>query len=128
MIVQDFHIVCVTSLPAKAEAPLIIDSNRMPASEITLQQFQPIGRRYPEVGKVCRCIKLRELSLSPRCEIGGKTLDWKSGPQSRNSFVVYRTNQAFVSPKNTKSNCLNETKPYGIHPMFVTGNRTRLAR
>jgi len=43
MVVHDFHIIRIAGLPAKANAPLLVDAYAVLAPPIAVQRLQPIG-------------------------------------------------------------------------------------
>jgi hypothetical protein len=49
MIVDDFDIEGVTIGKAKADAPLVVDPDRIPPGTVAFQCFQAIGRRQAQV-------------------------------------------------------------------------------
>lgn len=51
MIIHDLDIVRITLSPDKADPSLIIDTNTVLSLPITLQSFQPISRRNPQITK-----------------------------------------------------------------------------
>ena len=49
MVIDDFHLMGVSSGPNKANTPLIIDAYAVLPGALPAKRFQPVGRRYPQV-------------------------------------------------------------------------------
>jgi hypothetical protein len=49
MIVDDFDLVALTFVPHEADAPLVVDSDAVPARALSPQKFQTIRGRDPQV-------------------------------------------------------------------------------
>jgi hypothetical protein len=49
VIVNDLNLVGIAILPAKADAPLLVYANAVPAGSIAPEFLQSISRRYAEV-------------------------------------------------------------------------------
>ena len=54
VIVAELDIMRIAIFEAKADAPLIVNGNRMLARSIVLERVQPIPRRDAQIGKL-RC-------------------------------------------------------------------------
>ena len=52
MVVDDLNIMGVAVAPAKADPPLVIDSDAVLSFSIAQQALQPIAGRSPEVSKL----------------------------------------------------------------------------
>lgn len=65
MVVNNFDIVRVIVLPSEADAPLIVDGDRVLAFPVGLERVQPIAWRYPEVGELGRHMYGLELPKGP---------------------------------------------------------------
>jgi hypothetical protein len=48
VIVDDFHVMSAVRLPAKAQAPLVVDSNRELTLAVASESFEPIARNRSE--------------------------------------------------------------------------------
>jgi hypothetical protein len=49
MIINNFHVVGVAICPAKADAPLAVDSNAVLAFAAAFERFEPVARSNPQV-------------------------------------------------------------------------------
>jgi hypothetical protein len=49
MVVGDFHIVGIPTLPAEHDAPLVVDPDRMPALQGPTQRLQAVPRWIAEI-------------------------------------------------------------------------------
>lgn len=65
MIIDYANFICVAIAPAKHHTPLIVDPNRMQASQITSQLFKPIRRRHAQIFQPGRNVDGYELSFCP---------------------------------------------------------------
>jgi hypothetical protein len=61
VVVHDLNIGRTVARPAEADAPLIVDPDRVLALPIPPQGFEPIGGRNPKVTKPFGCIDCFEL-------------------------------------------------------------------
>jgi len=62
MIVDKLYIFRTFRRPYKANAPLIVDPNRVLSLSITLESFKPISRWSPQIVQRGRCVQVAELS------------------------------------------------------------------
>ncbi len=62
MIITNLDVKCVTIFKAKADAPLIIDPDRVLSIKITLQPFQAIARRHPQIIELMCSVQGHELA------------------------------------------------------------------
>ena len=88
MIIGNFNVICVAAAPNKAQPELLVQPDRPLPGPVALQLFEPVGRRHAEIGKFGGRVKLGELSLRPRQQIGGKPLESNPRPQCRNALVL----------------------------------------
>jgi len=49
MIVNNFNLVSIVFLPAEADAPLVIDSDRMLADAVAFESLQPVSWRDSKI-------------------------------------------------------------------------------
>ena len=49
MVVDDLDVICVSVLPAKANAPLIVDANTVLARAVAFELFESVARRHTQV-------------------------------------------------------------------------------
>jgi hypothetical protein len=63
MVVDDFDIVRTFLCPSKADAPLIVDPDRILPLAIARQRFKPVARKRTQVGKIARTVKHIEFTL-----------------------------------------------------------------
>jgi len=73
MVVRDLHIVGIRTLPAKADAPLIVDPNAVLSLPATNELLQTIPRGRPQVIQQVRSIKNQEFPESRPLDLGRKT-------------------------------------------------------
>jgi hypothetical protein len=69
VVIHDFNIFCPRFRPMKADAPLIVDTNAILAGAVTLECFQSIAGRYPQVLKSAGNFELSQLPSGYRCDI-----------------------------------------------------------
>lgn len=62
MIINDFDVMSLTLDPAKADAPLVIDPNRVLSQAIAAQCLQAIARRGAKVIQPSRVVQQKELA------------------------------------------------------------------
>jgi hypothetical protein len=74
MIVNYFHVFRSCISPPKDDPPLIIDTDRMLTSQITLERLQSIARRDPKVVQSAGAIDLDKLASGDFDEIRRKAL------------------------------------------------------
>ena len=71
MIIHDFNILGVPHHPAKADAPLVVDSYTHLACSLSFQQFEAISRRVTQVLDRRSGIQLAQLAKRPHCILLG---------------------------------------------------------
>ena len=62
MIINEFNIVCIASLPFKTNAPLIINTNAVLTLPVAFKRFQLIAQRLPEVLEITGTVQIDKLS------------------------------------------------------------------
>jgi hypothetical protein len=62
MIITNLDVKCVTIFKAKADAPLIVDPDRILSVTITLQPLEAIARRHPQIIKPMRGMQRHQLA------------------------------------------------------------------
>src|SRR5438034_7686657 len=68
MIVDDFDVPRAVISPAKANSPLIVDSDAMLPTPITADLLQPIAGRHAQVTQILRAVEHLQLSFRyPGC-------------------------------------------------------------
>jgi len=73
VVVRDLHIVGIRTLPAKADAPLIVDPNAVLPLPATNELLKAIPRRRPQVIQHVRSVKNEEFPESCPLDLGGET-------------------------------------------------------
>jgi len=68
MVVRDFDVVGILTLPSEADAKLIVDPNTALTQSVAAQSFQAIPRRNGELSDLAHAIELIELSARGRPE------------------------------------------------------------
>jgi hypothetical protein len=79
MVVHNFYVKRIFSLPAEANAPLVIDSDALLPRSVPLQSFQPVARRNSQIVESPRLVQQQQ--FPPRYPLN---LSWQ--PPRR--FVV----------------------------------------
>lgn len=74
MVIHDFNVISISSMPHKTYAPLIVNPNAVPAPTLSLQGFQPIARRNPQVVKPDRVVKHSQFSIGHTPHFTGQYL------------------------------------------------------
>jgi hypothetical protein len=64
VIIDDFHIMSVSRSPAKAQAPLSVDSDTVLPFPITSQFLEPVRRRNPQIIERSSSVHHQELAQS----------------------------------------------------------------
>ena len=57
MVINYFDIVGIAILPDETDAPLVVYADAVPAGAISLQGFQPVGGRHPQVAQIFRLVE-----------------------------------------------------------------------
>lgn len=69
MIVTELNVVGIAVSEAKANAPLIVDGNRVLAGAIASERMQAVAGRHPEIGDLGGCVHGFKLAHSPAGDI-----------------------------------------------------------
>jgi len=69
VVIHYFHVFNASVSPAKANAPLIIDTNAMLPFSITRKFFKTIARRHSQIAQLACDLKLPEFSLCHRGDV-----------------------------------------------------------
>lgn len=69
MVIHNFHVVGISVVPAKTNAPLVVDSDAVLASAIAFQRFEPISRRRQQLSNFCGCMKNEQLSTRDTLDV-----------------------------------------------------------
>ena len=77
MVIHDLDIPCIPTLEPEAYAPLVIDANAVLAFAVTLQRFEPVAGRNPQVTQSRSAVQHQELSQRRLPEFG-----WRNPPAS----------------------------------------------
>jgi hypothetical protein len=64
MVVYYLDIVRIAAVPAKTDAPLLIDADAVPASPVALKRFQPVAGRHAQLVQGSRGVEYPELAQS----------------------------------------------------------------
>ena len=80
MVIDDLHTVGVTSHPAKADAPLVIDPDAVLALAITLERLKPIGWRNPQIVQGGGVVEHAQFATRHGLDIGRQPPGWRSVP------------------------------------------------
>lgn len=72
MIVCDFDLLRVGSIPCETNAPLVIDANAVLTGTAAFQRLQSVARRQAEEGEFDRCIDQLEFDEGAALQIGWK--------------------------------------------------------
>jgi hypothetical protein len=64
MIVDNLHVIGFAVAPSKYDPPLIVDPDRMEASEITPQLLKMVGRRHTQILKAAGNVNTHKLPFS----------------------------------------------------------------
>ena len=100
MVIGNLDIECVAVGKAKAEAPLIVDPDRMPAGAVACERFEPVRRRQAQILDAGRRIQLpqphcgapQDIARQPSRFAGGEEpLGFGIGKRS-NHYAIYKQN------------------------------------
>jgi hypothetical protein len=72
VVLNDLHLVCITVVPAKADAPLIVHANAVLSSPVSLQRLQTVAWRYPKILQAFGRVELNELAEYDPVKLGRK--------------------------------------------------------
>jgi hypothetical protein len=75
MVIDDFNIPGVTSIPPEADPKLGVDAHAVLARSISHEPFQSIARRYPQISKGARPVHHPQLPQSTALDIRRDKLD-----------------------------------------------------
>jgi hypothetical protein len=78
VVVRDLDIEGIPVLEPEADAPLIVDGNRILALSISGELVQPVSRRHPQIADATREIDVLDFSPCPPCD-----LMWQSSRSPR---------------------------------------------
>lgn len=81
MIIHNFNVARVFTVPAEAEAPLVVDADAVLPRPIAFQGFQAVAGRQGQVAQFARAIKLRELPQGHPLNLGRQAVAPPSLPQ-----------------------------------------------
>ena len=82
VIIDDRNGVCISALPAKADAPLIIHANAVLPRAIALQLLQAIAGWHAKIVQAFRRVYDHELAQHRTLQLGGETSNPRSLEQS----------------------------------------------
>jgi hypothetical protein len=60
MIIDDFDLVRIPFVPDETDAPLVVDADTVLSSPFSLQRFQSVTRRHPQILKAFRAVKNKQ--------------------------------------------------------------------
>lgn len=72
MVIDNFNVIGATFFPTKADAPLIVDLDAVPALAVTLQRFQPVCGWDPQVFQNRRAVEHAELAPGNLLDVDGQ--------------------------------------------------------
>ena len=75
MVIHDLDVEGVAVEPAKAQAPLVVDSNAELSHPVAGESFQPIPRRSAKICEVDRCIELSQATQRGALQLRTQTSD-----------------------------------------------------
>jgi hypothetical protein len=88
MIVNDFHIPCMTVFPSETYPPLIVDADAPLSGTFTRQQFQSVAGRYAQFLDSAHGINELEFSPGYSLYVMGKLANEQPGKYRCRSFVL----------------------------------------
>jgi hypothetical protein len=104
MVVADFHVMGVLSLPSKADAPLVIDTDRVLSSSVSSERLQPITGWHSKIVQRARSIQLHELPQGNAFDRGRKSVGAFASPKAlRSAARETRDHDVIVSQGDTPS-------------------------
>lgn len=68
VIINDFNVVGIAIMPAKTDAPLIIDADAVLSLSVTREYFQTIARRDSQFTNLRNLIQMIKLAKSNTCD------------------------------------------------------------
>jgi hypothetical protein len=69
VVIHDLNIFCAGFRPAKADAPLIVDTNAVPAGTVAFEWFKAISGRYSQIIQSTGNLELSQLSSRYRRDV-----------------------------------------------------------
>jgi hypothetical protein len=96
VVVDDFDIGRSFLGPSKADAPLIVDSNRVLSVTTPREHFKPIPRRGPQIVEIARNMQQIEFSLRLFFD-AAETLYKIARPKQFRGAIPKRPNHTFLS-------------------------------
>jgi hypothetical protein len=106
MVILDDNIVSTSIFPAKADAPLLVNSDAELAFSVTFECFESVRRRDAEIVDVNRLIEHRKLVQSPLLNLRRQFARQHQGPQSLCLFIskaFYHNNYTTTFPLGVNS-------------------------
>jgi hypothetical protein len=85
MVVADFHIVGVLSLPAEADAPLVVDTDRVLSRSVSSKRLQTITGWHSKIVQRARSVQLHELPQGDTLDLGRKSVRTFASPKALRS-------------------------------------------
>lgn len=82
MVVADFHVMGVLSLPAKADAPLVVDTDRVLSNSVSSERLQTITGWHSKIVQRARSIQLHELPQGNTYDLGRKSVGAFASPKA----------------------------------------------
>ena len=109
MVVADFHIVGVLSLPAKADAPLVVDTDRVLSNSGSSERLQMITGWQSKIVERARSIQLHELPQGDTLDLGRKSVAAFASPKAlrpaaretcNHNVIISQGDTSSISPWN----------------------------
>jgi hypothetical protein len=73
MVIYDFYVLDAAVRPNETDAVFVIDANGVPAFAVTLERFEPVARRNPEIVQFFCDIELLEFAQGYLLDVGRQT-------------------------------------------------------
>jgi hypothetical protein len=83
VVIHDHDVIGIAMQPAKANAPLFIDTNAVLAATIARQRLESVSRRDPKLVEQDRSMDHPELAPGYPLDIRGKPPAWGAVPELR---------------------------------------------
>jgi hypothetical protein len=95
MVVDDFDMIRPSFGPDETDAPLIVDADRVLATPVSSERFQPVCRRRAQIAKIARLMKHIKLSQSLLLD-SAETLHVRAHPETVCRAVAKRSDHVSI--------------------------------
>lgn len=125
MVIDDFDLLGVCSVPDEAETPLVVDTDGMPAFAVALQRLEAVAGRQAEEFEFHRGVDELKLHQCASLQVGRQAPYALAGPERRSPGVGKTPDHGpTIARRGYPSTRLSGQRITGHHPPrdFVRGH------